>query len=108
MIKEVGPWLHDPPYWLSLAAGQVPVTLGPPFLSNPWSNPVIEWIIHTTSLIIFSRQILEVMHENLRSVTHSLALHALRQTPNRVRLVIHREDDEIYETIEVELNYPLL
>ena len=48
------------------------------------------------------------MHENLRSVTHSLALHALRQTPNRVRLVIHREDDEIYETIEVELNYPLL
>ncbi len=49
-------------------------------------------------------QILEVMSENLRSVTHSHALHALRQTPNRVRLVIHREDDEIYETIEVELN----
>ena len=35
-------------------------------------------------------QILEVMQENLRSVTHSHALHALRQTPNRVRLVIHR------------------
>ena len=35
-------------------------------------------------------QILEVMHENLRNVSHSHALHALRQTPNRVRLVIHR------------------
>ncbi len=35
-------------------------------------------------------QILEVMSENLRNVTHSHALHALRQTPNRVRLVIHR------------------
>ena len=41
------------------------------------------------------------MSENLRSVSHTHALHALRQTPNRVRLVIHREDDEIYETIEV-------
>ena len=83
-------------------------------------------------------QILEVMSEDLRDVTHSHALHALRQTPNRlapiacnqwyphfflfvdsqlvaceclltkefysrVRLVIHREDDEIYETLEVEL-----
>merc|ERR1719278_143952 len=48
-------------------------------------------------------QILEVMREDLRSVTHSLALHALRQTPNRVRLVIHREDDEIYEQMDVEL-----
>ena len=44
---------------------------------------------------------MEVMSENLRSVSHTHALHALRQTPNRVRLVIHREDDEIYETIEV-------
>jgi len=44
------------------------------------------------------------MHENLRAVSHSHALHALRQTPNRVRLVIHREDDEIYETLEVELH----
>ena len=44
------------------------------------------------------------MSENLRLVTHSNALHALRQTPNRVRLVIHREDDEIYETLEEELN----
>ena len=43
------------------------------------------------------------MREDLRSVTHSLALHALRQTPNRVRLVIHREDDEIYEQMDVEL-----
>ena len=41
-------------------------------------------------------QILEVMGENLRHVTHAHALHALRQTPNRVRLVIHREDDDIY------------
>ena len=49
-------------------------------------------------------QILEVMNENLRNVTHSHALHALRQTPNRVRLMIHREDDEIYETLEVELH----
>lgn len=48
-------------------------------------------------------QILEVMREDLRTVTHSLALHALRQTPNRVRLVIHREDDEIYEQMDVEL-----
>jgi len=48
-------------------------------------------------------QILEVMSENLRNVTHSHALQALRQTPNRVKLVIHREDDEIYETLEVEL-----
>ncbi|QQP49023.1 Multiple PDZ domain proteinlike, partial [Caligus rogercresseyi] len=48
-------------------------------------------------------QILEVMSDNLRHVSHSYALHALRQTPNRVRLVIHREDDEIYETFEVEL-----
>ncbi|CAB4065132.1 MPDZ [Lepeophtheirus salmonis] len=48
-------------------------------------------------------QILEVMNDNLRNVTHSYALHALRQTPNKVRLVIHREDDEIYETFEVEL-----
>jgi len=48
-------------------------------------------------------QILEVMKEDLRNVTHSFALHALRQTPNKVRLVIHREDDEIYETLEVEL-----
>ena len=43
------------------------------------------------------------MAENLRDVTHSHALQALRQTPNRVKLVIHREDDEIYETLEVEL-----
>ena len=43
------------------------------------------------------------MSENLRNVTHSHALQALRQTPNRVKLVIHREDDEIYETLEVEL-----
>lgn len=49
-------------------------------------------------------QILEVMTEDLRNVTHSHALHALRQTPNRVRLMIHREDDEIYETLEVELH----
>jgi len=48
-------------------------------------------------------QILEVMKEDLRNVTHSFALHALRQTPNRVRLVIHREDDEIYEQMDVEL-----
>ena len=48
-------------------------------------------------------QILEVMSENLRNVTHSHALQALRQTPNRVKLIIHREDDEIYETLEVEL-----
>lgn len=27
------------------------------------------------------------MHEDLRNVTHSYALHALRQTPNRVKLV---------------------
>ena len=57
----------------------------------------------TTAVPIFSRQILEVMSENLRSVSHSDALHALRQTPNRVRLVVHREDDEIYETVEVQL-----
>jgi len=44
------------------------------------------------------------MNEDLRNVKHTFALHALRQTPNRVRLVIHREDDEIYETLEVELN----
>ena len=43
------------------------------------------------------------MKEDLRNVTHSFALHALRQTPNRVRLVIHREDDEIYEQMDVEL-----
>ena len=49
-------------------------------------------------------QILEVMVEDLRNVTHSHALHALRQTPNRVRLMIHREDDEIYEQLEVELH----
>ena len=49
-------------------------------------------------------QILEVMHDDLRNVTHARALHSLRQTPNRVRLVIHREDDEIYETLEVELH----
>jgi C-terminal processing protease CtpA/Prc len=49
-------------------------------------------------------QILEVMHDDLRNVTHSHALHALRQTPNRVRLMIHREDDEIYESLEVELH----
>ena len=49
-------------------------------------------------------QILEVMNEDLRNVTHAHALHALRQTPNRVRLMIHREDDEIYETLEVELH----
>jgi len=48
-------------------------------------------------------QILEVMKEDLRNVTHSFALHALRQTSNRVRLVIHREDDEIYEQMDVEL-----
>jgi hypothetical protein len=30
-------------------------------------------------------QILEVMKEDLRNVTHSFALHALRQTPNKVR-----------------------
>ena len=29
-------------------------------------------------------QILEVMKEDLRNVTHSFALHALRQTPNKV------------------------
>ena len=46
-------------------------------------------------------QILEVMSENLRNVTHSHALQALRQTPNRVKLIIHREDDEIYETLEI-------
>ena len=45
----------------------------------------------------------QVMKEDLRSVSHSFALHALRQTPNRVRLVIHREDDEIYEQLDVEL-----
>ena len=48
------------------------------------------------------------MSENLRSVSHSDALHALRQTPNRVRLVVHREDDEIYETVEVQLKYHLI
>jgi hypothetical protein len=31
-------------------------------------------------------QILEVMKEDLRNVTHSFALHALRQTPNKVPL----------------------
>ena len=51
----------------------------------------------------FNISFLQVMREDLRSVTHSLALHALRQTPNRVRLVIHREDDEIYEQMDVEL-----
>ena len=29
-------------------------------------------------------QILEVMKEDLRNVSHSFALHALRQTPNKV------------------------
>ena len=58
---------------------------------------------HKDSRLRPGDQILEVMKEDLRSVTHSLALHALRQTPNRVRLVIHREDDEIYEQLEVEL-----
>jgi len=48
-------------------------------------------------------QILEVMKEDLRDVQHSFALHALRQTPSKVRLVVHREDDEIYENMEVEL-----
>lgn len=48
-------------------------------------------------------QILEVMNEDLRNVPHTHALHTLRQTPNRVRLVVHREDDEVYETLDVEL-----
>ena len=58
---------------------------------------------HKDGRLLPGDQILEVMSEDLRNVTHSHALHALRQTPNRVRLVIHREDDEIYETLEVEL-----
>jgi len=58
---------------------------------------------HKDGRLLPGDQILEVMSEDLRDVTHSHALHALRQTPNRVRLVIHREDDEIYETLEVEL-----
>jgi hypothetical protein len=33
-------------------------------------------------------QILEVMKEDLRNVTHSFALHALRQTPNKVPSII--------------------
>ena len=57
----------------------------------------------TVTVTVILPQILEVMREDLRAVTHSLALHALRQTPNRVRLVIHREDDEIYEQMDVEL-----
>ncbi|TRY75653.1 hypothetical protein TCAL_00503 [Tigriopus californicus] len=48
-------------------------------------------------------QILEVMNEDLRNVPHTHALHTLRQTPNRVRLVVHREDDEVYEILDVEL-----
>eukprot|EP00090_Calanus_glacialis_P002198 TRINITY_DN11652_c0_g1_i1.p1 TRINITY_DN11652_c0_g1~~TRINITY_DN11652_c0_g1_i1.p1 ORF type:complete len:2133 (-),score=706.92 TRINITY_DN11652_c0_g1_i1:598-6156(-) len=58
---------------------------------------------HKDSRLRPGDQILEVMKEDLRNVTHSFALHALRQTPNRVRLVIHREDDEIYEQMDVEL-----
>ena len=58
---------------------------------------------HKDGRLLPGDQILEVMSEDLRNVSHSHALHALRQTPNRVKLVIHREDDEIYETLEVEL-----
>jgi hypothetical protein len=44
-------------------------------------------IAYSNQKFVLFFQILEVMHEDLRNVTHSHALHALRQTPNRVKLV---------------------
>ena len=43
---------------------------------------------------------LHVMPKNSRNLTR---VNALRQTSSRVKLVIHREDDDIYEMVEVEI-----
>ncbi|XP_063241818.1 multiple PDZ domain protein isoform X2 [Bacillus rossius redtenbacheri] len=53
-------------------------------------------------------QILEVNSEDFRSITHSKALAALRQTPAKVKMVVFRDestakDDDIFNIMEVEL-----
>ncbi|UYV65093.1 inaD [Cordylochernes scorpioides] len=51
-------------------------------------------------------QILEVNGEDLREARHETAIQVLRQTPALVQMTVYREDseDELYDTIEVELN----
>jgi C-terminal processing protease CtpA/Prc len=45
------------------------------------------------------------MNQDVRNVSHAHALKALRQTPNRVRLVVHRRKplSDIYEVMPIEL-----
>ncbi|XP_077981370.1 multiple PDZ domain protein-like [Glandiceps talaboti] len=57
-------------------------------------------------------QILEVNSEDLREASHDQAINALRQTPAEVELVVFRDEtqfkeEEIYDTITVELNKKL-
>ncbi|XP_069682015.1 multiple PDZ domain protein-like isoform X7 [Periplaneta americana] len=53
-------------------------------------------------------QILEVNSEDFRSITHSRALAALRQTPAKVKMVVFRDEastkeEDIFNVMEVEL-----
>ncbi|KAJ9587720.1 hypothetical protein L9F63_018847, partial [Diploptera punctata] len=53
-------------------------------------------------------QILEVNNEDFRSITHSKALAALRQTPAKVKMVVFRDEastkeEDIFNVMEVEL-----
>lgn len=47
-------------------------------------------------------------NEDFQNITHSKALAALRQTPNRIKMVVFRDDgaakeDDMYEILDVEL-----
>ena len=99
--KEIVQWVAYPV--LKILSGWAALQAHATYRSIIFSSPCYSVLVNPT-IQLFSFQILEVMSENLRSVSHTHALHALRQTPNRVRLVIHREDDEIYETIEVRIS----
>ncbi|XP_035710408.1 multiple PDZ domain protein isoform X3 [Folsomia candida] len=53
-------------------------------------------------------QLLSVNHEDFQNISHSKALAALRQTPNKVRMVVYRDEsatreDDMYDLIDVEL-----
>ena len=53
-------------------------------------------------------QLLFVNNEDFTNITHSKALAALRQTPNRIKMVVFRYDgvskeDDLYDILNVEL-----
>jgi C-terminal processing protease CtpA/Prc len=53
-------------------------------------------------------QLLSVNAEDFQNISHSKALAALRQTPNKVRMVVYRDEavakeDDMYDQIDLEL-----